>query len=159
MRICAKSDENLYALSVLYPYADELAQEVEDDNQLSGVVWLSYQGVDVLFMGDASSDIERAIMQEDKDGLLNGFATPLYDTEIIKVGHHGSATSTSTAFIEYVKPETAVISCGRNNAYGHPSSQTLKTLLDREVAVYRTDEQGHITITVAQGEARTRYKR
>ncbi|MBR2023296.1 MAG: MBL fold metallo-hydrolase [Clostridia bacterium] len=150
--ISKASNENSYALSVLYPYIEEREQETEDDNETSGVVWLSYQGVDALFMGDVSSKVENVLMQEDKDGLLTDFATPFYDTEILKVGHHGSASATSTAFIEYVKPETAVISCGKNNAYGHPAEQTLKTLLDREIAVYRTDEQGHIMITVEQGE-------
>ena len=150
--ICKMAEENSYALSVLYPYTSVLQQDTAEDNDGSGVVWLSYQGIDALFMGDAPSQVETLLVNEDKSGLLKPFCLPLYDTEILKVGHHGSLSATSTAFIDYVQPTTAVISCGRNNAYGHPSAQTLKTLLDREIAVYRTDEQGHITITVEQGK-------
>jgi len=66
---------------------------------------------------------------------------------VLKVGHHGSATSTSQAYLEAVKPELAVVSVGEGNRYGHPHQETLDRLRAEGVAVYRTDLQGTIKIT------------
>ena len=64
------------------------------------------------------------------------------------VGHHGSRHSTSAAFLEAVSPETAIISCGYNT-YGHPADETLQRLAQAGVEVYRTDQQGTVTVTVS----------
>lgn len=90
-----------------------------------------------LFVGDAESESETDMMQ-------NGL--PL-QAKVLKVGHHGSSSSTSRAFLDVVKPDYAVISCGKDNSYGHPSEETLKNLRDAGVVIYRTDEQGSIVIT------------
>ncbi len=65
---------------------------------------------------------------------------------VLKVGHHGSDTSTSQAFLDKVKPEHSVISVGNGNKYDHPKSETVRKLMEAGTKVYRTDESGHIGI-------------
>ena len=90
-----------------------------------------------LFVGDAAGESEA-------DMMANGL--PL-QAQVLKVGHHGSSSSTSKAFLDAVHPEYAVISCGRDNSYGHPTAETLTTLREAGVHVFRTDEQGSIVVT------------
>ena len=66
------------------------------------------------------------------------------------VGHHGSATSTSKAFLDAVKPETAIISVGADNSYGHPRKEVLDRLTEAGAEIYRTDINGTITVTVRE---------
>ena len=90
-----------------------------------------------LFVGDAAEESEA-------DMLVSGL--PL-QAQVLKVGHHGSSSSTSKAFLDVVHPDYAVISCGRDNSYGHPTAETLTTLREAGVQVFRTDEQGSIVVT------------
>lgn len=69
----------------------------------------------------------------------------------MKVGHHGSKTSSSKEFIQKVKPTFAVISCGLNNRFGHPHAETINTLETAGVTILRTDVQGEITYTFGKG--------
>ena len=71
----------------------------------------------------------------------------LQNVTLLKIGHHGSATSTSDALLKTVKPESAVISVGANNSYGHPASEVLKRLQRYGVSIYRTDQNGYVTVT------------
>ena len=73
----------------------------------------------------------------------------LGSTEILKVAHHGSADSTCAEFLEYLNVQTAVISCGINNAYGHPNFAVLDRLQNVGAKNYRTDANGHICITIS----------
>jgi competence protein ComEC len=66
---------------------------------------------------------------------------------VLKVGHHGSRTSTTPAFLEAVDPTVAMISCGVRNRFGHPAPRTLATLAASPARVYRTDQDGSITVT------------
>ena len=66
--------------------------------------------------------------------------------DVLKVGHHGSSTSTSYPFLREVLPEYAVISCGTGNSYGHPHEECLSRLSDADVTVYRTDLDGSVVI-------------
>ena len=66
---------------------------------------------------------------------------------MLKVGHHGSDTSTSDAFLEAVDPEIALISCGVDNSYGHPSPSTLEKLIQWGAEIYRTDLNGSVVVT------------
>lgn len=90
-----------------------------------------------LFVGDAEEEAERDMLQ-------NGLEL---SADVLKVAHHGSRYSSSLEFIHAVNPTYAVISCGINNAYGHPSAETLNTLRSAGIKVYRTDEQGSIIAT------------
>lgn len=90
----------------------------------------------VLLMGDADQGVERALM----DG-----GAPLA-ADVLKVGHHGSRTSSSGPFLDAVRPSSAVVSCGRRNRYGHPHAATLLRLAARGVAVRRTDRDGDVEV-------------
>lgn len=107
----------------------------EEENRESLVLGLDFMGKKWLFTGDAPIAIEEKILQ----------AFPELDCDILKVGHHGSATSSSFAFLEKISPEMAIISVGAHNAYGHPSSAVLKRLDSLGIPYRRTDQEGTIT--------------
>jgi beta-lactamase superfamily II metal-dependent hydrolase len=106
----------------------------ENDNSV--VLHLTYGKIKFLFSADCETDCERRIVQNFND----------IQADILKVGHHGSNTSSNSFFLEKVKPKIAVISVGENN-YGHPSTFTLQRLKEIGATIYRTDLQGTITIT------------
>ncbi|MDO5398009.1 MAG: MBL fold metallo-hydrolase [bacterium] len=119
-------------------------------NNTSIVLKITHGNNSFLFMGDAE--------REEEQILLN---TGLLKSDVLKVGHHGSDTSTSYVFLREVMPEYAVISVGKDNSYGHPSEAVLSRLRDADVKVYRTDLQGdiiaksngsNITITTEKNE-------
>lgn len=85
-------------------------------------------------MGDASIEIEKKIMKNN----------PSLDCDILKVGHHGSETSSSLEFLKQVTPIEAVMSVGKNNYYGHPSSKVIKNLKAVNARIRRTDQEGTI---------------
>lgn len=105
----------------------------ENDNSL--VVRLEYGDISFLFMGDAGTEEEREILAQNKH----------LKSTVLKVGHHGSNTSTSESFLKAVAPEYAIISCGTANDYGHPTDATLDALKRENVQLYRTDLQGDIS--------------
>jgi competence protein ComEC len=109
-----------------------------DTNEDSLVIGLTFCMVDILLTGDATTESEVSMLAE--EGLLS-------DVEVLKVGHHGSNTSTSDAFLGAVTPEDAVITVGAGNTYGHPHQETLDRLAAHGVTVYRTDEDGTVTLT------------
>lgn len=105
-------------------------------NSYSIVVRLEYGERSFLFMGDAEDDSEEEILE-------HSFTV---QADVLKCGHHGSSTSSSRAFVQAVGPSYAVISCGKDNSYGHPHRETLTLLDELGVKVYRTDEDGTITV-------------
>jgi len=109
-----------------------------DANEDSLVLRLTCGMVDILLVGDATTDSEASMLAE--EGLLT-------DVEVLKVGHHGSNTSTSDAFLTAVTPEDAVISVGAGNTYGHPAQDTLDRLAAVGATVYRTDQNGTVVLT------------
>ncbi len=108
-----------------------------DTNDQSVVCLVSHGEMDFLFMGDAGKEVEREILD----------AVPTLDVEVLKVGHHGSSTSSDGSFIRSVSPDIALITCGYGNSYNHPHSVTLQTLKRNEVEVYRSDLNGEIALT------------
>lgn len=109
----------------------------DDTNNHSIGIRLVHGENSFLFIGDAEEEAEQ-------DMLYNGLEL---SADVLKVAHHGSRSSSSWEFIHAVNPTYAVISCGINNAYGHPSAETLNTLRSAGIKVYRTDEQGSIVAT------------
>ncbi len=107
----------------------------EDENERGLSILCSENGFDALITGDMNAENER--------GLLD--AAQLPDIELLVVGHHGSKYSTSDELLHTVSPETAIISVGYNT-YGHPSQETLQKLALNGIMVYRTDEDGSVTI-------------
>lgn len=114
----------------------------DDLNNYSVVVRVTYGDTAFLLTGDAESLSEKEMM---KNGL------PL-KADVLKVGHHGSSSSSSAAFLRAVSPSVAVISVGKDNDYGHPSPQTVKRLKDVGSAVYQTCETGTI---IAKSDGKT----
>ena len=135
-----------YKLAFLYPYE---GSEVKDDNAGSSILWLDYMGVNTLFMGDAPQEVETLLMRDDKLGFLEKMGVELDSIEILKVAHHGSGTSSTTSFLEYLNLQTAVVSCGKDNPYGHPADRVLADLQELGASIYRTDVSGHVVVTIS----------
>ncbi|KKW22348.1 MAG: internalization-related competence protein ComEC/Rec2 protein [Parcubacteria group bacterium GW2011_GWA2_51_12] len=120
-------------LDFYYPETAEFIKTPSDVNDISAIAKLSFGRTNVLLTGDAGKDIEEVLLRL-------GF--PL-DSEILKVGHHGSRHSTSEGFLSAVSPDAAVISVGDNN-YGHPHEEVLGLLHEQVPHVYQTDENGGV---------------
>jgi len=108
-----------------------------DTNNSSIVLRIVYGSTSFLFTGDAEREVEEAMVNR---------GISLRST-VLKVGHHGSYTSSSYQFIWNVMPQYAVISCGKGNSYGHPHTEVLSRLRDADVYLFRTDLQGDIVCT------------
>lgn len=106
----------------------------DDSNNSSVVIKLTYGENKFLFTGDAEKSEEDDIWTNIK-------------CDVLKVGHHGSATSSSANFLKKIDPKYAVISCGMGNKYGHPTDEVLERLNSRNIEVFRTDLQGTIVFT------------
>ncbi|WP_238904274.1 ComEC/Rec2 family competence protein [Clostridium sp. YIM B02506] len=119
-------------LEVFAPNSDSY----EDANNYSPIIKLTYGNNSMLFTGDAEKLSE-------KETLKKGYNL---ESDVLKVGHHGSSTSTSKDFLKAVNPSIAIISCGKNNKYGHPHKETIKALEDNKVKYYRTDLDGTIVL-------------
>jgi competence protein ComEC len=106
----------------------------ESANNTSLVLKISYGERSALLVGDAEFEEERQLLLAGND----------LHADVLKVGHHGSKTSTSADFVRAVKPSTAVISCGARNHFGHPAPATIETLRAVGATVLRTDFDGEI---------------
>jgi competence protein ComEC len=111
------------------------ASEYSDTNNYSVVVKVVFGNTSFLFMGDAQTLSEKEILAKGLD----------IKADCLKVGHHGSDTSTSDDFLNAVNPKYAIIPVGKDNDYGHPSNETIQKLTDADIKIYRTDEMGTIT--------------
>lgn len=116
-------------IQLVAPKKDE---KYESLNNYSAVLHIAYGNTTFLFAGDAEKLSENEMLNYE------------IRSDVLKVGHHGSRTSSSEKFIAKVNPRIAVISCGKDNEYGHPHQETLETLKNAEV--YRTDKNGDIII-------------
>lgn len=128
---------NLDSRTVMHVLNPEARCRADEDslNDTSLVLRLSYGKTSVLFMADAEKTVE--------ERLVDSPSAQWLDADVIKIGHHGSGTSTSEVFLEMVDPAAAVISTGRNN-FGHPSKKVLRLLEDRGIKYFRTDESGAV---------------
>ncbi len=123
-------------IDILFPDRDVSAWERNDG---SVVMRLVYGEHSVMLTGDATMKTEKIILGEND--------APLLKSEILKVGHHGSHTSTSASFVSVVNPKYAVISDGKDNKYGHPHKETLATLAKYGAEILRTDLEGTVIFT------------
>ena len=111
-------------------------KEYDNENDNSNVIYTELNGYKFMFMGDASITTERELL--DKYNLPN--------IDVLKVGHHGSKTSSSKQFITEINPKYSIISVGKNNRYGHPNKEVLDNL--RDTKIYRTDVDGSIMFKI-----------
>lgn len=109
-------------------------------NNNSIVARLEYKSFSMLFTGDIEALAEKQIVARYKSEELK--------SDILKVAHHGSKTSSTNEFINKIKPQISIIGVGENNKFGHPNTQTLQTLQSYGSKIYRTDTAGEITIKV-----------
>ncbi len=121
----------------------------ESENDTSLVYLLQMNDLVVWLMGDAGVAVEQKII--DKIGTM-AIAQLQEKFCILKVGHHGSKTSSGEKFIQIVQPEVSIISCGYQNSYGHPHAQVLEVLEEVKSKIWRTDLQGAIRIRKKKGE-------
>lgn len=137
-----------YYFDFLTPRVDSFTQiSYENANDYSPIIKFTYEEVDVLFTGDAEGGTEGDAEDEFVETYKNLSGYDL-DVEILKVGHHGSRTSTTQEFLNLVKPEYAVIQCGEDNSYKHPHQSTLDRLLNLGCMIYRTDKHGDVVLTI-----------
>jgi len=122
-------------IEVLFPDRDVSEWSVNDG---SAVMRLVYGDHSIMLTGDATSKTEGIILKENKKENLQ--------SEFLKVGHHGSRTSTGPEFVEAVSPKYGLISSGEGNSYGHPHNKTLDTLADFKANILRTDLLGSIVL-------------
>jgi beta-lactamase superfamily II metal-dependent hydrolase len=108
----------------------------KDMNNESAAIFLDFYDSEFLFTGDMEERAEDAVLD----------AHEYIDADVLKVAHHGSSTSSSGAFLDAVTPEYAIISCGKDNEYGHPHQETLERLTEAGAVIYRTDESGGILV-------------
>jgi beta-lactamase superfamily II metal-dependent hydrolase len=128
-------------LIVLHPKRGDPEQGHGNLNDVSLVLRVESGAHRLLFAGDAEIPAERSLLE----------LGPLLRAEVLKVGHHGSKTSTHPAFLAAVSPRWAVVSCGAGNRYGHPDRTTLERMQSRGAQVIRTDRHGGILMLPAPG--------
>lgn len=110
------------------------SEKYEEVNNYSAVLMLTYGETRFLFEGDAQTESEEEMINAGYN----------LKADVLKVGHHGSRTSTSSGFLAQVQPKYAVISVGKDNPYGHPSASTMTRLQKAGAAIFRTDELGTV---------------
>ncbi|OQB23360.1 MAG: ComEC family competence protein [Firmicutes bacterium ADurb.Bin182] len=114
--------------------------EYDDLNDYSIMLNVRFKETAVMLTGDAEQTAEALALKE----LPNRY----FKADVLKLGHHGSSTSTSDKFLAKVDPEIAVISVGAGNDYGHPHDETIEKLKSSGISVYRTDENGTVKIVL-----------
>jgi len=127
--------EQVY-IDILYPFEDITGQKFSDFNQTSIVCRLVYGKISFLLTGDAPKSAEYQLLAKQVN----------LDSDILKVAHHGSKTSTTNYFLEAVSPAIAVIQVGRDNKFGHPHREVLDDLNQQNIKILRTDLLGDIKI-------------
>lgn len=129
-------------LSVVYVPSLSFHETLEDPNDASIVCLLTYGETTILLTGDSGIEQEQL------------FVAALPHVDVLKVGHHGSDTSTSATMLNRIMSDAAIISVGVNNDYGHPDPVILDRLMRFEIPVWRTDQDGNIRVTTNGGEPR-----
>ena len=131
-------EKNLF-FDILWPSKNEaISKNVINNNAL--VCKMVSKKVTMLFTGDIEQEAEKAILNKYKANI------GILKSDILKVAHHGSKTSSTKEFLEAVKPNTAVIGVGKNNNFGHPNKSVLERLKRLGCRIYRTDESGEIIL-------------
>lgn len=127
-------------LNVLYPFETISEDPMGNLNNASPVIRVEAEGVSILLTGDAEQEVEAELLEADVD----------LSADILKAGHHGSRTSSTQPFLEAVGAEVMIISCGKDNDYGHPHKETLQKAEQLGMEVLRTDKLGRISLIFDQ---------
>ncbi|MBQ1989426.1 MAG: MBL fold metallo-hydrolase [Clostridia bacterium] len=129
-------DVGNFEITVLAAYSDD------EENNRSIFAMAQIEGRKFLFTGDAETEVEKRLIEEG----LN------LECDVLKVGHHGSNTSSSKVFLDKVKPKNAVISVGIDNSYGHPHNEVINRFKSMNTEIFRTDKSGSLTFYVKDGK-------
>lgn len=129
-------EDNLY-FDIIWPFSENMISDNSINNN-SLVCKLNYKNYSMLFTGDIEAIAEKAILKKYSKNLN------ILKSDILKVAHHGSKTSSITEFIEKIKPKYAIIGVGEDNKFGHPSDSTIQNLEKANIRIYRTDKMGEI---------------
>jgi competence protein ComEC len=135
-QLCGERSVGGVTVEVLAPCPDFSSDRGPNDN--SFVMRITYGRRSLLLVGDAEAEEERILLGSVADRLR---------ADVLKVGHHGSRTSSSPAFLAAIDPKEAVISVGRRNRFGHPHPSTLAALAASGARIWRTDVAGAVTVT------------
>jgi len=122
------------SLTILHPFENLAGKKASNTNNTSIIARLVFGQTSFLFTGDVCQSVEKDLLEGEAE----------VNSDVLKVGHHGSKTSSAPEFIEAVSPSVAVIQCGRDNPYGHPHPVTLESLAG--VEILRTDLKGRVRI-------------
>lgn len=137
-QVIAAEPGDEYALGeATFEILGPVTDDAEDINNMSAVTKLTYGENSFIFTGDAEAEEEREIIENGAD----------LGCDVLKVGHHGSYTSSCEEWLDAVNPEICVISCGEDNEYGHPHDKVVDRLYEYTDKIYRTDVCGNIVIT------------
>lgn len=131
----AKAGVDFEIDGVKFSFLAPNSESYDETNDYSGVIRVSYGSTSFLLMGDAEKKSEGEILSKGYD----------IKADVIKLGHHGSYSSSGANFIKKVNPKYAVVSCGKGNDYGHPHRETLELMKKLSIDVYRTDLMGTIS--------------
>lgn len=127
------------AFKILHPKskANQISENPLNNNAI--VCMVKYKNRRILFTGDIEKVAENEMVKEYTNGLK---------ADILKVGHHGSKTSTTKEFLDLINPSVALIGVGQNNKFGHPNEDVIKRLEEKNIQIYRTDEMGEISVII-----------
>lgn len=140
------SSQNIRLAGQLFQFLNLKNQTNENRDSL--ICYTKIENRNIIFMGDATKEEEKYV--------IDTYNLPKMD--IIKVGHHGSSTSSSQQLVSQLQPEVALISVGDHNRYGHPSHDILKRYQKLQTKIYRTDQVGSVQITLRSLKIRTYHK-
>jgi competence protein ComEC len=123
------------SIAVLHPGPPHWErQRVRNDDSV--VLDIRYGDVSIILPGDIGADVEQSLIPSLRPAAIR----------VLKLAHHGSATSTSAAFIAALRPHIAIVSCGRDNRYGHPVPAVIERLRAARARIFRTDQHGAVTL-------------
>ncbi len=142
------SEERIFGEGYSFVFYSPFEDYISSVNDYSPIIMANFQGVKYIFTGDATSNVEEDFLVNYSVMVENNF----FNCDVLKVGHHGSATSTSTSFLQAIQAEIAVISVGADNSYSHPRDEVLNSLDDAGCEIFRTDYMGSIVMTTSDGE-------
>lgn len=128
-------------MDILWPDPQAI-DALEDANEISAILKITYGDFSMLLTGDAGVGVEQTLVARHGQGI---------QADILKLGHHGSSTSSAPDFLDVVKPELAIVSAGRRNRYGHPAPSVLARVSERQIPIARTDQDGTLSLSIAQG--------
>ena len=131
-----------YSFDIIAPGYDRIEGENDayKSNGMSPFVLLEVASTKILFTGDATYETE--------EWLLSYLGETAYDVDVLKVGHHGSDSSTTQAFLDKITPEYAVISCDDGTKHGHPTPLVMNRLFDEGIVTYRTNRHGNVVLNI-----------